>query len=1442
MRRLHASALTVLQFMLALLVANRSVDGEWFGAGLGLAAFLAVLTRWPVVVLALALAVLTDQLFLAALVAVGLAIQLAPEILPVRWFTLPFDPGTLARCVRSLPPGLVAGLHAGASPISTLLLVRAACRDDPARWQLLGEAEPQVREEGPLIDAASAGAGWTQAAAESAALAVQLKTELSLPLDVHLLAGAAVWVPGSVAATWAGSEAAKVPESVLGIYSAAFVRAVARFSNSPEGGDLSRRWQILGRIGAEADQLHPDWVFARTGPDAAALRKHSRRQGLAEAGPIVMLLSATVWLARDWLRDRRAGKAAGPSSDRRPEPPARPTPSPSLPAPRRQRTPRVRAGYRDVYRWTAGHRLLWHGLRPLATVFVPLAAAATGESGVGIALVATGGALVRPVRRGSGHVVLAATLTIISWPAALAAAGRGLVTEATLLGLGAQSGTSHSWRAHRRAGIDRVVEARRRLVSRLLDEPGLLAAAPAGLDQAGVCDAEDDVDTVVRYLAWTWSTASLPALARALQLSIRGLVFGRWPGSPRVFLWADVGRAAALLALMTGLVRVLGITVAATVAATRYPLGGIELGPLAVGGGLVAGAVTALATLVLTRAGRSPRLGELLVRSTGAAGIAFVFGRDQLPAILGIAAVAGTLTLSARSLADHLFLTGFTTGPPVPVPRWRPGFRRSWVAAARTESDGRLGLSVRLFDDLSSSIASTDLSLAAAAKGRAGEVRLRRGELQAVAEAAHNITELLDRASLCRGVATSIALISRARLRAELGDWAGAEADLRDASQRLPRWSAARTEAALLLADVLARLGRPDDAAAALLPVRPTLVLRGGLDRLIDSEVAIAAGYYAAGATATGRSRLREALDLLANGVEAFHLGRRTVDRAAQAYGRGQLLLGRIELSDGNPESAAQALSLAAAQLRSPRSQGVAIVLRGVAAIHLGETGPGVDAVRNGLRALEAGRGQLVSGDQRAQVIIAEEEVYDSALAALAIAQAAGDAAAGDVAAECIESLRRSALAALLRSGGLELPAEAKALLEDVARLERSTAVPPSEWEPQKDDPVPATKRTEELRALRERIAITVSDRFADAYLPQAVDVGALRRRARDGDVLSYYLPEGRLPGWVVWMRPGISPVLRRVATDDVQILRLIEALAEDTGLVPVPFRSPHVAALRDPMDETSDLWRTATEVLVPSQLCAELDQRVDGSPVPLVVVPDGMLALFPWGALRTPRGRLVVDVTVPQVVPTLELLVPAAGPPKSPIVLAHLDSNMSGSELEGAALAALGATLAGSLDEFVTTMAAGQPDIVYLAAHGKGDGLDQTIAFGGGEALSAAEALAHRWAPTSIFASCFVGRYAQRAGREPLGIAVACLLGGARSIVGGVVAVSTAASPEVCTAVVAAVCAGGHAAVALRDAQRSYLAQHDLASVHDCLGFVCISTLEPSAARTTADGGGTSV
>jgi hypothetical protein len=233
---------------------------------------------------------------------------------------------------------------------------------------------------------------------------------------------------------------------------------------------------------------------------------------------------------------------------------------------------------------------------------------------------------------------------------------------------------------------------------------------------------------------------------------------------------------------------------------------------------------------------------------------------------------------------------------------------------------------------------------------------------------------------------------------------------------------------------------------------------------------------------------------------------------------------------------------------------------------------------------------------------------------------------------------------------------------------------------------------------------------------------------------------------------------------------------------------------------------------------------------VPILVVPDGIVASVPWAGLSV-GGRPLVERAAVQLVPAIDLA--GAAPPGQGSGRARVLAHRERSHSDGA-LAVLAEHLqvraVETREAFVDSLESRDCDGVYVFTHGTEVGLDQRLQFEGAAVLSAAAALGHPWPDWVVFAACLVGRVTPRAGQEPLGLAISCMLGGSSAVAASVVELTAVAAPRVCAELAVVLSRGEPPAAALRAVQLAYLERDPLASLADCLGLVCISTRAPAA------------
>jgi tetratricopeptide (TPR) repeat protein len=661
-----------------------------------------------------------------------------------------------------------------------------------------------------------------------------------------------------------------------------------------------------------------------------------------------------------------------------------------------------------------------------------------------------------------------------------------------------------------------------------------------------------------------------------------------------------------------------------------------------------------------------------------------------------------------------------------------------------------------------------------------------------------------------------------------VGNYTAARQALTEAEPVLRRRPEGSTSAAVL-AQVHAALGEPDESMAAAGRTAAGLVAPGQLPTLIESQLAAGWAQLRAGHAAEAKGLVEDLVQHFEKPFDTDGIERdeRTQDLWRRLMGEACLLLALIQLTTDESGAAAASLDRATGHLRPT----AAADLLGMTRIYQGQChrlqGRWTEArasVAAGVELLESRRGQLRAGALRASAVAASTNHYDTALAVLVQAQHHGDAQAGTVAAGLIESLRRNAFASALRDERAasvdRFPFEALKTMEDITRLESTMDVAGRT----SDGDI-----TNTIDELRRKLEIEVSRGFAQAYLPERVDFLKLSAVARQAHILQFELLEtgqDRWRGYRVWVPPDGMPWTDEVTVTNRRALDLLNAVR----------RGEQTMLLFQEFDETAEVWAALAEALLPPSMIAELRRRPASAPIRLLIVPGEHLAYLPWAPLlldKADEDALLLHKAVIQIVPSLDLLQRSGGAMLDGNILAYLDREAVEQIDRGGAYSVpwqrlssqLPVILVGSRDEFEQYLSDPRIDGIYLAAHGDGTGLAQSINFSVGGKLSAAAALQFRWPRSMVFASCFVAKVEQQTGREPLGLAIACMLGGCRTVIGGVIKVERQATGEISTDTSLALATGTDPATALRDAQRAYIEREGAVFLNEWAGLVCIST-----------------
>lgn len=1029
--------------------------------------------------------------------------------------------------------------------------------------------------------------------------------------------------------------------------------------------------------------------------------------------------------------------------------------------------------------WPGPARWGWLCVRPLlglAAIVAVLASGATVWAVIGVVAIAV--CCMQAVRR-SWIALLGASLAVLVSPLAAALlVARVCVSEAVLIGLGGSISA-----AGRPAGLRAIAAARRDAVAMFFEVRVSGVEEARGAFEAAVSTGEEDaiLDAAGRYaiVAWAgWRWRELAALARRV---VRGMRRGSWsdPGVEREMLWLSLFEEGTTGAMRWGV-----MLAAAVTAFFAFPPGS---GPLLDGGAfgrLATAGATLFVGLLLSQ--RGVFLGSLF-GALVATFLAWILIGSQVWSVVALAFGASLVVWLLRPLLEVFNLSGRGRWRRWPPPRGTPlRLRRRWSVASKVVERGDERLAVEMLKELAEQ-AGEDAPLFAAALGRAALLEIELGRLQAASD---HLDEISGRVGWG---ADATARVAMGMLALELGEADRAVGLLREALAELGSSSPLSPRATIALTEALARAGEPDEAIELVRDLRARPFAMRGLAGMLEAQVAVVMALLEAGREDRAGALLED-LEPLVDGA-SLPLGRSEARRLKRAEAHCQLLRGQLLLANSEMSAALRVLKDADDMAEAAGHESLhaaATALRGVALARSAKDGEGVSMIVAGTERLEARRLQLRVADRRSARIAADESLYTMALEGLFAAQEGGAPGAGIAAARLIESLRQSALAASLRSGPLPIDDDTRRL---IAELQTSDGG---------DD---------EVEHLRARVGAQISARFASAYLPNMVTEAHLLAVARRfGHVLSFYVPPSGLPGWRVWVSPSgearVDPI--GGGADDGAVL-LAEVAAE--GRLPSRLlHTPHYAAVAT--------WERLASALLPLGLRKALMRAGDDRPEPVLVVPDGPLSAIPWAALCV-GGRPIVEGATLQVAPTLDLVAGAGVARPGRRVLAHVADAAAGELRDlrtGCQVHAVGGR-----DAFLAAADSGEFDGAYIGSHGGDRGLRQAVEFGDGSMLSAPGALSCAWPPWAVFGSCLVGRVEHAMGREPLGLAISCLLRGADAVVASTVEL-TDDGASVCGALGVDLAAGDDPPEALRAAQLAHCRRRRLSTVADGLGLVCIT------------------
>lgn len=320
-----------------------------------------------------------------------------------------------------------------------------------------------------------------------------------------------------------------------------------------------------------------------------------------------------------------------------------------------------------------------------------------------------------------------------------------------------------------------------------------------------------------------------------------------------------------------------------------------------------------------------------------------------------------------------------------------------------------------------------------------------------------------------------------------------------------------------------------------------------------------------------------------------------------------------------------------------------------------------------------------------------------------------------------------------------------------------------------------------------------ISPLFAQLALPPTSDLQTLASSLSDVQALDFVLIEDALgePAWFrTWLRDGQPFAFDRVEFEPATIAYLDGDAGQEAAYARL--------AGTDPKDV---MWWEIASNLVPAALLAELAATPEERPARLLISPHDRIALIPWPTLHlNARGRLLVDAAVLTQIPVLTfpegpLAAGAVGPgtalawldPDETVITSgqrgawsaqYPDGHFAACDLATRTATPRHGRLSDSLsrDRRETSWA-----LVHVTCHGDGTGLLQRLQLSGGDLL-AAQAMGLGWPESVILAACYSGRVESGAEVEPFGFVTAAMVGGARTVLGGLLNLSAGGTEALLT------------------------------------------------------------
>lgn len=370
---------------------------------------------------------------------------------------------------------------------------------------------------------------------------------------------------------------------------------------------------------------------------------------------------------------------------------------------------------------------------------------------------------------------------------------------------------------------------------------------------------------------------------------------------------------------------------------------------------------------------------------------------------------------------------------------------------------------------------------------------------------------------------------------------------------------------------------------------------------------------------------------------------------------------------------------------------------------------------------------------------------------------------------------KHTGIAAIIRSQAEYLGDQIGRLVDSVLRAEHNIVRAAS-----------ARMNVDAARLEEDRVATAcqraleaISPILASWVFPDKIVTGEVIRRLQDrGAYVLDFVGLGHTGSELTqWFRTLITP------DGDIEFERVPTgaAFAQFFGSTP-----PRVRTLRDEWQskahDAGDGWFALGRELLPPTLLTHLAATGSDTPVDLLISPHGPLNKLPWQALRlTSRGPRLITRAAVTLSPVLTAVtgdpLPVVGEPalvrlvrrrtdaEKPLVL-DLQQHVWGLDsaedvvqshcwLHRPRTVAVSGALQDNLNDC---------SLAHISAHGEGKQLEQRIYLP--EEFCSYQAMQAHWPESVMLAACYLGDDSDEIDEEPLGFAIAVLIGRARCVV----------------------------------------------------------------------------